>query len=95
MACYAGDGHNQGEELKKEKKARCAERKTKMKNKTKTKKTRNKTLLSNTYLINDGNKTHTICAENLIVSGNGLVFEKDGNIVAWFIVWNWWKKVDA
>jgi hypothetical protein len=60
-----------------------------MKNKTKTKKTRK----TYTYLINDGNKTHTICAENLIVSGNGLVFEKDGNIVAWFIVWNWWKKV--
>mgnify|MGYP000883092190 FL=1 len=66
-----------------------------MKNKTKTKKTRNKTLLSNTYLINDGNKIHTICADNLIVSGNGLVFEKAGNTVAWFLTWNWWKKADA
>jgi len=65
------------------------------KNTTKTKKTNSKTSPSTIYLVNDGTKIHTICADNLIVSGNGLVFEKAGNTIAWFIVWNWWKKADA
>ncbi len=54
-----------------------------MKNTTKTKKTNNKTSPSTTYLVNDGTKIHTICADSLIVSGK------------WFIVWDWWKKADA
>lgn len=66
-----------------------------MKNTTKTKKTNSKTSPLTTYLVNDGTKIHTICADSLIVSGNGLVFEKAGNTIAWFIVWDWWKKAGA
>ena len=52
-------------------------------------------LLAEHYLVNDGSQLHLINADNWSCGGNGLKFEKDGERVAWFLRWDWWKRVDA
>lgn len=42
----------------------------------------------------DNVNVHQIRADNWSVSGNGLTFEDKAQIIAWFVDWSWWKKME-
>ncbi|MFO7897879.1 MAG: hypothetical protein R6V58_02340 [Planctomycetota bacterium] len=47
------------------------------------------------YLVNDGTKTHEIHATDWIQDMDGLRFDVDGRICAWFRHWAWWKLAET
>jgi len=51
--------------------------------------------LAGIYLVHDGNEIHTIHADNWCVSADGLMFERNGSRIAWFLQWRWWKRADS
>jgi hypothetical protein len=51
--------------------------------------------LAEHYIVNDGKQLHMIHADNWECRGNGLVFLREGDKVAWFLTWDWWKRADA
>jgi len=55
---------------------------------------RSDALLENIWLVHDGERIHTIHADNWI-SGQLLEFHRDGVRVATFYSVNWWKRADA
>jgi hypothetical protein len=49
-------------------------------------------LLADYYLVNDGTRIHLMHADDWECGGNGLLFKKEGKIIAWFTRWTWWKR---
>ena len=43
------------------------------------------------YLVNDGVQTHVIWATKGWIDEDGLQFESDGQLIACFRKWAWWK----